>query len=394
MILVYSLNETIMQIQPISFFPYVTKPEIKKHNNVSMPVGEDNARNIPLSNVFYYPLNLSFGSKRVYGSDKPNLQEKSGDFKIVCFNDITCPACGKKMFNRTFLHRISVDLSSIPKEQYLDYVGQYRDYMRPVEASVYDEIYALSQKPGASNDIRELVVSLRETKLPVVQKVQMRQIEKMRSLAKTLPADEKEVILTKLSGLEKIVKKNKPSSPFRRKILIDRMSKLKIANPKKYNKLQEIVKRFPTSMDMNSAWIVKYSGTDKNGEPWTSQEIALRLLSSSMANTDHIVAYDIENNHDDIANYMAMHNGCNSEKSNKPFLQWLNEDKNNRIKYMRQYFSDVDKLISDGKIKKKKYKNYVALATQTIEDTSRGQIQKETIRPDNASVEGDDYAIV
>lgn len=371
-----------MKIQPISLYASLNKTRETKANIENMqPQNYSPAVYGRLSNIFYYPLTFSFGKKRAYGSDKPELQERSGDFKISMFNDITCPACGKKMLNRSMLKNIASDLENLSPEEYLDYIGQYRDYMRPVEASVYDEIYAISQKPDSTKDIRELIVSLRQEKLPILQKAQMRQIKKMRALAKTLPQDEKEVLLNKLTGLEKIVKKNKSSSPFRRKILIDRMSKIKIRNPKKYNKLQSIVRGFPTSKDMNSAWIVKYSGTNKENRPWTSEEIAFRFLSSSMANTDHILAYDIEDHHDDITNYMSMHSGCNSEKSNKPFIQWLNEDKANRIKYMQQYFADADELISGRKITKKKYKNYVALATQTVEEASRGQVKSDMLRP-------------
>ena len=126
---------------------------------------------------------------------------------------------------------------------------------------------------------------------------------------------------------------------------------------------------------MNSAWIVKYSGKNKHNEDWKSYDIALRFLTSSVANTDHIIAYDIDNNHNDISNYMAMHNACNSQKSNKSFLQWLNEDKDNRIKYMRQYFDDVSKILDDKKIKKKKYKDYVDYATKTVFEASKGQVK-------------------
>lgn len=157
--------------------------------------------------------------------------------------------------------------------------------------------------------------------------------------------------------------------------MIDRISKIKIRNPKKYAKLQNIAKSFPTSHDMNSAWIVKYSGKNKQGEDWTSRDIALRFLSSSVSTTDHILAYDIDCKHNDISNYMAMHAACNSAKGNKPFLQWLYEDKNNRIKYMQDYFDKCDELIKSKKITKKKYREYVAYATNTISDLSKGQVK-------------------
>lgn len=324
---------------------------------------------------FYYPVSFTAKQKREFSTDKKALAEKSGDFVIsrVC-NDITCPACGKKMINKTKFNRIAKELAELEPEEYLECLGKYTQYMRPVEESVYNEIYKISQEPGASKDIRTLIVNLRDIKMPFLQSVQTRQIKKMKSLAKTLPADEKAVLTSKIQELQQQIKRNNTEAPFRRKIMIDEISKIQIRNPRKYAKLQNIAKGFPTSADMNSAWIVKYSGKNKYNENWNSYDIALRFLQSSVANTDHILAYDIERNHDDISNYIAMHNACNSRKGNKPFLQWLNEDKANRIKYMHEYFEDCTKLIK-ARIKKKKYRNYVAYATQTIFEASKGQVK-------------------
>ena len=63
---------------------------------------------------------------------------------------------------------------------------------------------------------------------------------------------------------------------------------------------------------------------------------------------------------------------------------------------MQQYFADADELISGRKITKKKYRNYVALATQTVEEASRGQVSAEMLFPvkkkDNAP-SSDSHAI-
>ena len=367
-----------MKIQPITCYSYSGK-KIQPENKYFLS-GKCNAeKNNPAEFIFpgfiYNNISFTSSTKRTNGTDKKNLAEKSGDFAICRFPDITCPSCGKKMLTKNQISKITEELSKCSPDEYLEYIGRYREYMRPVEESVYDEILGISAKKGASKDIRTLLVSLRDTKMPVLQQAQMRQVKKMKSLAKTLPDDEKKVLLAKLKSLQQIIKKNNASAPFRRKIMIDRISKIKIKNPKKYQKLQNIAKGFPTSSDMNSAWIVKYSGKNKHNKDWKSYDIALRFLTSSVANTDHIIAYDIDNNHNDISNYMAMHNACNSQKSNKSFLQWLNEDKDNRIKYMRQYFDDVSKILDDKKIKKKKYKDYVDYATKTVFEASKGQVK-------------------
>lgn len=362
-----------MNIQPITY--NISLKPIAKNNIATLSCEQSQQKQIKeLSNIYYQPIN--FGStKRSYESDKPKLKEKSGEFVFSKLGGLTCPSCGKRMLNQKRFEKIAEELKSVPSDQYLDVLGEYTEFMRPIEESVYNEILAESQKPGASKDIRTLLVSLRDKKLPVLQEAQMRQVKKMRSLANTLPAQERKVLLAKISNLQEQIKKKNASAPFRRKIMLDRISKIKIKNKKKYEKLQRIAKNFPTSSDMNSAWIVKYSGKNKHNEDWDSYSIACRFLESSIANTDHILAYDIENTHDDISNYMSMHAACNGQKANKPFLQWLYEDKENRIKYMQEYFDEAQLLINNRIVTKKKYRNYVAYATQTIHEVSKGEVK-------------------
>ncbi len=366
-----------MKISGINYLPhvnnynYINKDE--KNNDINTKPKE---QWVGLSNVFYYPVNFGTSAGRTYSTDKHKLAEKTGNFQLLRFNDIPCPACGKKMLNLHKFETFVDEISEFTPDKYLECLGKYREYMRPVEESVYNELIELSQKSkNGEKDIRMLLVQLRDEKLPILQRIQMKKINKMRSLSRTLPDDEQKVLDRKIQGLASLIKKSNAEAPFRRKVMLDRISKVKIRNPRTYDKLQRIAASFPTSSDMNSAWIVKYSGKNKMDEDWDSYSIALRFLSSSIGNTDHILAYAIENNHDDISNYMAMHNACNSQKGSKHFLQWWNEDKENRTKYMQDYFDKADELIKTKKIKKKKYRHYVELAEQTIFDVSQGQLK-------------------
>ena len=328
-------------------------------------------------NIKYFPC---FKSKirRSLISENIELQEVSWAFKISHYSDIPCPACGKKMLNIEKFNDISNELSNAKNEEYLDILNKYKQYMRPVEESVFDEIYKISKRPNSSKDLRTLIVGLRNEKLPILQDAQMRLVKKMNSLAKTLPADERLILQRKIKKLKYHIKKTNSEAPFRRKILLDRISKIKIRNPIQYEKLQQIAKNFPTSFDMNSAWIVKYSGKHKQNEDWTSLEIAQRFLSSSIANTDHILAYSKKNNFNDISNYISMHSACNSQKGDKSFLQWLYEDKDNRLKYLAAYFHSVEQLLKE-QITDKRYQNYSEYAKNTIFATSRGKVDIKNI---------------
>jgi len=360
-----------MKIQNISA-AYKTFYKIRqitpKTDNTLMP-----ASSSPAPSSVYKAYLPNFTSKqREYSSLHPKLKEKTSNFRLTRFNILTCPACGKKILSQRKFEGISKELEAACSDEYLEILNKYKEYMRPVEESVFNEIYALSQKDGTSKEIRTLLCGLREEKLPILQDAQMRLVNEMTALTKTLPAREKTVLLKKIKKLKMFIRKNTAEAPFRRKILLDRISKVKIKNKNQYKKLQNIAARFPSSSDMNSAWIVKYSGKNKYNEDWSSLEIAKRILYSACADTDHILAYDIENNHDDISNYLAMHRGCNSQKSNKPFMQWINENRE-RLKFLQQYFEDAD-IIIGKRIQKKKYKLYSDYAAETIKRITHGRI--------------------
>lgn len=336
--------------------------------NVYLPKTVDSSKKYnELSNTFYYP--LSFGKKikenRVYSSKKPELFEEPTNFQICKHDNIPCPACGKLMLTREKFDKFIEELEETNTENYIDLLEKYKNYMRPIEQSVYEEIKLLSNENGV-NDLRKLIVILRNSKLPQLQSIQMKKVKQMRSIAKNLPEKEKAELMEKLSKLTTQIKKKNYEAPFRRKKMIEEISNVKIANPFKYIKLQNIAKSFPASIDDNSAWIVKYSGVGKQGVPWTSKDIARRMLESSVQNVDHIIPYSVERNNDDLTNYMAMHCGCNGHKSNKSLIQWYNEDKVLRRKSMEAYFEKVDEIISHGGIEDKRYDDYVANATDTI----------------------------
>lgn len=324
--------------------------------------------------VIYYYNNIQYPNEaRTYSSMNPEMLERPGNFKINKFDKVPCPACGKYMLTMEKYDKFTEELDSTNPDEYLNLLEKYKDYMRPVESKVLEDITELSQKTG-EKDIRTLIVTLRDTNLPILQKIQKSKLKKMRSLAKTLPDKEKEILLKKLTKLETYIKDKTQEAPFRRKRMIEGIRRTPIKNPHKYKKLQNIADSFPTSKDIDSAWIVKYSGKNKKGEDWSSKDIAKRLLEFSVPNTDHILAYSTYKHHDEIPNYMSMHSGCNGQKGDKSFPQWVNEDKTLRINSLSAYFETVKELISSGKLNDSRYKNYVANATQNISEASKGSV--------------------
>lgn len=369
-----------MKINPITF-PIAKHQTLlnKKYNNNSKVDAGYSAKNDLQSQNFYTPLSLAnynISMKgRIHYSPLSDLKCRSENFAVLRFDNIPCPDCGKTMLPRAKYNKIVNMLNNnIKPEDYLDYIGQYKNYMRPVEESVYEELTDLSKKIN-EKDISKLVLELREMKLPELEATQNKQLTKMKKLAKHLPDNEKNILMENIDLIEKEIDRNNPQTVFRRKIMIDRIGKIPIRNKRKYLKLQKLAKDFPTSSAMNAAWIVKYSGLDKYGNPYDSKTIATRFLLSSVPSADHILAYNIEHGHDDITNYMAMHSGCNGQKENKHMLTWLNEDRDNRIVNMKKYFLAVNELIKSKKINTPKYKDYVAFATHRIQNLTNNSVK-------------------
>ena len=361
----------ISPINTINISKIQKRGDFSSTNSISVP---NNKQIDCLSNSYYYPISFDAKPKsRVYSSQHPELFEHPSDFQLSKIEDIPCPACGKKMMTRQKFNEFKQRLDETNSNQYLYLLGEYQDYMRPIEASVYQELIALSPM-AETTDIRELLVTLRQTKLPQLQSIQRRKLIQMKKIARTLPTEERAALSIKLTELGRQIKRKNEEAPFRRKKMLQEIKNVKISNPYKYEKLQNLAKAFPTSKDTNSAWIIKYSGKNKHNQDWESKDIAERMLYSSVPNIDHIIPYGTENGHDDISNYLSMHSGCNCTKASKPFMQWYNEMPDVRNKSLNAYFDKVEEVISQGVIKDEKYKDYVAYATGTIRDVTMGQV--------------------
>lgn len=347
--------------------------QAKEEENMSISVvtNPNEAKFLPMPDYRIYT--IPSRDERIYSSKNKELLEIPSHFQLSKLDNIPCPACGKKMLPIEKYNQISDEFDKADSEQYLDILQKYSRYMRPVEYSVLDDIQKISDKTG-EKDIRKLMENLRDYKLPILQKIQRQKIKQMSKIAGTLPENEKTVLIQELQKLSQMVRAKNSEAPVRRKLIIEQIQNIPIANKEKYERLQNIAKSFPRSFDMNSSWIVKYSGNDKHGQPYSSKEIALRMLYSSTPNTDHIIPRDLEEHRDEIPNYLSMHRSCNSQKANKSFMQWYNEDRKIRDASLRAYFAKAQALIDSGKVKDARYENYVSMAKNVIKEASKGNV--------------------
>ena len=144
----------------------------KKEDNIHIAGKKENFNPVVFSNSYFYPVNFT-SRKRTANSTIPSLRLRSSNFLPNRFLDLPCCSCGKKMLTKKKYYEIKQELENIEPDKYLEYLGQYKEYMRPVEESVYNQLTELSKKEGET-DLRTLVLSLRENELPELQKKQMK----------------------------------------------------------------------------------------------------------------------------------------------------------------------------------------------------------------------------
>ncbi|MBR6164028.1 hypothetical protein IKQ26_09120 [bacterium] len=332
--------------------------------------------------------------KRQYSSVLAGKYEKPSKFRIARIPNLTCPACGQKIMTRhgytTFLDKIR----KAKEEDYLTILDEYKEYMCPTELEVFDSIKEHADrivKEGGTPHITEIVKDLRQIKLPELEKIQLDKVEDMRDAIQTLPGAEKRRLNEKFNTLTEIIVGLNKKAPFRRKTLIEWVEKCKISDDYVKTELLDIAYSFPSSSESACAWIVKNSGKDKQGNDRSALELAEKLVSIASTSTDHVLARNIELNHDDITNYMAMHKGCNSEKTDKSFMEWYNESPHERHIFIRNYLKDVKEALDKGKIKDKKYKDYIKDCVLNIYKLSKGNVDyREEFCPETIKDKSED----
>ena len=128
-------------------------------------------------------------------------------------------------------------------------------------------------------------------------------------------------------------------------------------------------------MNNEDAWYVKYGGLDGKKQPYSSRTIAEKLVSPTYTNTDHVHPWNL-GGLDATSNFWLMHARCNIIKTDKPFVEWLNEDRENRTEYIKEYLETTQKAIDESKDPKMhpKYDLYAAKIAKTIYYETNGEV--------------------
>ncbi len=310
--------------------------------------------------------------------------ESTTNFLIKDLPGLHCPACGKPLINSS-LYDIFLDrLYNSSESQYISILEDYEKHLQPMEKKIFQEIKdTVGNNPN--KPLRAILKMLRNENLPILQKQQLKILDEMKEYVTTsrdLKKEDKAKIYNIMyTNKSKILQTNESS--FQRKMLISSIQESGISNNKAKRDLLKISYKLPGSTNSISSWIVKYSGKDKSGKPYSSKDIAIALLDTAKTNVDHMLAKNVvmkgvingESGKNEISNYLPMHTGCNSAKSNITFIEWYNQSPQDRESYLTEYFIEVQKAINKGKIKDARYKNYVDNAINKIKRITNGVVK-------------------
>ncbi len=303
----------------------------------------------------------------------PFDHEKPNNFKVCTIDKLTCPSCGHFMLPRQiFEETFKKELDSVPESEYINVLKKYKAYMTQVEANVFEQI-CKQAKRNPDLGLSELLIELRDEELPKLESIQFAKLEYMKAIGTSIPKNQRYNLYQTIGNAETKIQQRTIKHPFRRKQFIEDIKKLKIHNPKTKEQLIKIAESFPSSNEAECAWIVKYSGKDKKHKQRKDREIAERFLKNATVNTDHMLARDL-NGKDSIYNYMAMHSGCNSDKTNKTFMEWFNEKPAERMAYIQEYLNDVQSAIENNEIDDERYDDYTSKIIETIRKLSNGKL--------------------
>ena len=307
----------------------------------------------------------------------PIEADTQSGFRLSSLNyPIHCPCSGGLIMTKPIFAKIKKEIGNAKDKEYLSIIEKNKEYLFPKEEKIFNFLKE-QKKLHPTKTIAQIVVQERKHRLSQIEGKQYKILDNISKISETLTdKDDTEKIKSLLETTRKVIFERKDDKSFKRKKFIELLEKTKIKDEKTKAKLMEIAETLPTSTGDEDAWFVKYGGINKrNGKLRSSAEIVTKLLEPSYTNTDHVHPWN-RGGLDAVSNFWLMRARCNIVKTDIPFNEWLNEDKENRIGYIKQYLTDVKAAIKQSKDPyiHKKYDLYPAKLAKTIYYETEGEV--------------------
>ncbi len=387
-----SLYGVLMQINSISSVNLNSKLNTQ-NNKMTIPIekshSEQNGYAPVTANLWGVKQNNTASYFAGFGDYLPNFGRVSNNpanmdpmeadtqsgFKLSNLeHPLICPDCGKPIMTKPIFANIKAELDKADEKTYLSVVESHGEFLYPQEQKILQNIQSI-QKKKPDLTIKQIVSSEREKRLDKLEKQQFKVLDKLEALGETLPLEDRSKIHGLVENAGYLIFQRQNTYAFQRSKFIELANNLQIKSPNVKEQILKLAEKLPSSMNNEDAWYVKYGGLDNKKQERTSRDIAERLLAPAYTNTDHVHPHDL-GGLDAVSNFWLMHARCNIIKTNKPFNTWLNEDFDNRTKYIKQYLTDAQEAIDKSTDKKihPKYDHYSAKLAQTIYNETNGKV--------------------
>lgn len=261
---------------------------------------------------------------------------------------LNCLCCGREMIDPKVISEMEEKhVFRCSTAEAIEILQPYEHNMHTVEKGVFN-LLKKQAEINPEKTIKEHILELKKThELPLIQKQVgiFKLIDKYAEKIK--PELHKEIRAYLLESFETI---KKGDNNFSRIRFINKLDSILQNYPNTANKekLIRLAAKLPTAYDDVDAFIVKYANPK-----YKSEQIAIRLLSYSMATIEHIHPQDSSDvkgpNH--LHNYVPECMRCNSFRSNQPMTYQL-EDYPEMFINAQNLFDRLIDFANNGKLSK------------------------------------------
>ena len=278
---------------------------------------------------------------------------------------IKCPYFGVEMITGSELNAVEKKLDNCNNiKDVVKTLTKYRKYMLATEKKIFKRFteYAKINPNVQLQDALKLWYNDSITKLKLEEFNVLDDVDK---ISLKLSPQNAFAVHAKTTKCRQIILENNKEDTFKRRNLLDSLDEI---HPKRSEKhifqaLKDRAVYLPTSVTSEDAFVVKYASR-------TQQEIARRLIRSSLATIEHIKP-NSKNGENDIANFMLASAGANNLRSDIPLYKFI--DMFPKIpKNCQKYIMQIIELIHKGWLKGNE--TYPYKVRNTLARESKGRI--------------------
>lgn len=289
------------------------------NDGVTNQMPKEQTNSLPQINPAYFP-NISFGK---------NID---ADFLLKQAKHLRCAYCGKLMLPQSLIKDIEQKLERrLNAQEVVNLLQTYEKFMHDTELEIFKLIKDARHRN--KRDLQDILLELQPEALKRLAEKQRSIITSTDKLIEKLSPNIAELVkLIRDNALTKI-----EENTFGRQPPLEMIKAIKAKGADKNNliKIYQAWWKLPNSSRDTDAFIVKYSRK-------SHQEIARRLICSSMATIEHIVPTSRKKkNSDFMGNMILVSKRFNNERKSMPLDEYIMLNQNIDIRGNLQRYIDL-----------------------------------------------------